>query len=99
MTIDAALSAVVADAVAPIVAELRELRAKVDALRAASPPMLMSVQEYCRRGGISPATAWRRIASKELPVQRIGRSVRVDMTALRPTDPATVAALAMEARR
>jgi excisionase family DNA binding protein len=99
MTIDAALSAVVADAVAPVVAELRELRATVDALRAASPPTLVTVGEACRLTGLSPATVRRRVADGTLPSRRIGRSVRVDMAALRPIDPGEIARLSMEARQ
>jgi excisionase family DNA binding protein len=99
MTLDAALAAVVAEAVAPLAEKIERLTAIVDALRDVSPPMLVSVQEFCRRAGISPATAWRMIASKELPVQRIGRSVRINLAALRPIDPGEIARLSMEARQ
>jgi excisionase family DNA binding protein len=97
-TFDAALAEVVGAAMAPLADEIRELRATVDALRAASPPTLVTVGEACRRTGLSPATVRRRVADGTLPSRRIGRSVRVDLAALRPMDPATVAALAMEAR-
>ena len=99
MTIDAAIAAVVAEAVAPLVSEIRELRATVEALRAASPPKLVTVGEMVRLGFGSPASVRRRIADGTYPCVRHGRSVRVDLAALKPTDPATVAALAAEARR
>jgi excisionase family DNA binding protein len=98
VSLDATLAEVVGAAVAPVVAELRELRATVEALRAASPPTLVTVGEACRLTGLSPATVRRRVADGTMPSRRIGRSVRVDLASLRPTDPATVTALAAEAR-
>ncbi len=98
MSLDAALAEVVADAVAPVVAELRELRATVDALRAASPSRLVTVADLVRLGYGSPATVRRRIADGTIPCIRHGRSVRVDLASLRPIDRATVAALAEAAR-
>lgn len=99
MTLDAALAAVVADALAPLVGEIRELRATLEALRAASPSRLVTVAELVRLGYGSPATVRRRIADGTYPCVRHGRSVRVDLTALKPVDPDTVAGLAAEARR
>jgi ABC-type transporter Mla MlaB component len=99
MTLDAALAAVVAEAVAPLVDEIRELRATVEALRAASPPKLVTVAELVRLGYGSPASIRRRIADGTYPCVRHGRSVRVDLATLKPIDPATVAALADAARR
>jgi hypothetical protein len=99
MTLDAALGAVVADAVAPVLVELRALRATVDALRAASPSRLVTVAELARLGYGSPATVRRRIANGTYPCVRHGRSVRVDLAALKPVDSDTVAGLAAEARR
>jgi hypothetical protein len=96
---DAALAAVVADVIAPLAAEIRDLRTTVEALRAASPPKLVTVGELVRLGYGSPASIRRRIASGTYPCVRHGRSVRVDLAALRPTNPAIVAALAAEARQ
>ena len=98
--IDAALTAVVAEAVAPLAAEIRELRATVEALRAASPPKLVTVTEACRITGLSPATMRRRIADHSIESIRVGpRAIRVDVGSLRPTDPTVVATLAAEAQR
>ena len=99
MSVEAAITDAVAVAVAPLVAEIRELRATVDALRTASPSRLVTVTEMVRLGYGSPATVRRRIADGTYPCVRHGRSVRVDLAALKPIDPATVAALADAARR
>jgi len=99
MSIDAAITDAVTVAVSPMLAELRALRASIDALRAASPSRLVTVDELVRLGYGSPATVRRRIADGTYPCVRHGRSVRVDLAALRPIDPATVAALADQARR
>ncbi len=99
MSLDTALADVVGAAVAPLVGEIRELRATVDALRAASPSRLVTVAELVRLGYGSPATVRRRIADGTYPCVRHGRSIRVDLASLRPIDRATVAALAAEARR
>jgi hypothetical protein len=99
VSIEAAIADAVAVAVAPLVSEIRELRATVEALRAASPPKLATVTELVRLGFGSPATVRRRIADGTYPCVRHGRSVRVDLAALKPIDPATVAALADAARR
>lgn len=99
MSIEAAITDAVATAVAPMIAELQALRAAVDALRAASPSSLVTVAELVRLGYGSPATIRRRIADGSIAAIRHGRSVRIDLAALKPTDPATVAALADAARR
>lgn len=99
MSIEAAITDAVAVAVAPLVDEIRALRATVDALKAASPSRLVTVAELVRLGYGSPATVRRRIADGTYPAMRHGRSVRVDLAALKPIDPATVAALADAARR
>jgi hypothetical protein len=99
VSIEAAIADAVAMAVAPLVSEIRELRATVEALRAASPPKLLTVCEMVRLGYGSPATVRRRIADGTYPCVRHGRSVRVDLAALKPIDSATVASLADAARR
>jgi hypothetical protein len=99
MTFDNVLAEVVSAAVAPLADEIRELRATVEALRAASPSRLVTVAELVRLGYGSPATVRRRIADGTIRCVRHGRSVRVDLASLRPTDPTTVTALAIEARR
>jgi hypothetical protein len=98
MSLDAVLAEVVGAAVAPLVGEIRELRATVDALRAASPSRLVTVAELVRLGYGSPATVRRRIKDGTYPCIRHGRSVRVDLASLRPADRAMVAALADAAR-
>jgi len=99
MSIDAAITDAVAVAVSPVLAELRALRASVDALRAASPSRLATVAELVRLGYGSPASVRRRIADGTYPAIRHGRSIRVDLVALKPPRPEMVADLADKARR
>jgi hypothetical protein len=99
MSIDAAITDAVTVAVSPVLAELRALRATVDALRAASPSRLATVAELVRLGYGSPASVRRRIADGTYPAIRHGRSIRVDVAALRPPRPELVAELAEQARR
>jgi excisionase family DNA binding protein len=98
MTIDAALAAVVADAVAPLVAEQRRQNELLERLLQASPPRLVTVPEAARMLGVSPASAWRRVQSGELRVQRIGRSVRISVEDLRAPSRESIAEAARQAR-
>jgi hypothetical protein len=99
MSVEDAISGAVAVAVAPVLAELRALRETVDALRAASPSRLATVAELVRLGYGSPASVRRRIADGTYPAIRHGRSIRVDLAALKPPRPELVAELADKARR
>jgi excisionase family DNA binding protein len=95
--IDAYLSRIV-DELAAARADIRTLAGEVAALRAATPPRLVSVPEAARMLGVSPATAWRRVRDGELLVRRIGRSVRIDAADLRAPSRESIAALANAAR-
>ena len=94
MTLDAALAAVVAEAMVPVVAELRELRATVETLR---PPEFISVDEAAKRLDVSPQTITAMCKRGELVHRRAGRRLLISAS-LTPTDPARVAELAREAR-
>jgi len=72
------LAAEVSAALAPVLEELREVRAEVAALRAVSPPRLLSVPEAALALGISARSCWRRVKDRSLPSRRLGRSVRID---------------------
>lgn len=95
MSLDESLAAVVAEAVAPILAELRDLRATVEALR---PPQFISVDEAAKRLDVSTQTITAMCKRGELVHRRAGRRLLVSAESIRPTDPATVARLAREAR-
>jgi excisionase family DNA binding protein len=98
MSLDASLAEIVAAAILPLAEEVRGLKAEVAALRAASPPRYGTVADAARILLCSEQTVRRRIDAGEIPSTRVGRAVRVDLTALRPPDPAMVADLAREAR-
>jgi hypothetical protein len=99
MSIEAAISDAVTAAVAPMLAELRALRAEMAALRAASPSQLVTVNRLVELGYGSPATVRRRIADNTYPAIRHGRSIRVDLASLKPPSPEVIAELAREARK
>jgi excisionase family DNA binding protein len=95
MTIDAVLAAVVSEALAPVVTELRELRATVEALR---PPQFISVDEAAKRLDVSTQTITAMCKRGELVHRRAGRRLLISAASLKTPDPATVARLAAEAR-
>ena len=100
MTLDAALTEVVRAAVAPLVAEVAELREQIAALRAPAQaaPSLLTVKQFAARAGLSTCTVRRHIADGSLPSTRIGGAIRISASALRPADPAQIATLARAAR-
>jgi len=78
---------------------LEKLTAKIEALLAASPPLLVTVQEAATICRVSSQTMRRWVASGHVPSIRRGRLVRVDMTKVRGIDAEDIARLAREARR
>lgn len=98
MSIEGDIASTRAD-VAAILERIERLTTTVDALRAASPSRLVTVAELVRLGYGSPASCRRRIKDGTYPVVRHGRSVRVDLAALKPATPELVAELAEQARR
>jgi len=77
---------------------LAELTAKIEALLAASPPLLVTVQEAATIWRVSSQTMRRWVATGHVPSIRRGRLVRVDMTKVRGIDAEDIARLAREAR-
>lgn len=95
----AAVDLITREDLAPLLDELRQVRAEVAELRAALPPApLVSVEEAARLAGVSIATMRRRIKVGEVPSIRHGRTVRIDPVALRPPSGAQVIELAHRAR-
>jgi excisionase family DNA binding protein len=80
-------------------AQVTTLTESIEKLRRASPSTFVPMSEAASRLGVSLSTLRRRIRAGDVPVVRIGRSVRVDLGALRPADQAEVARLTEAARR
>jgi excisionase family DNA binding protein len=93
MSLDAAIEAAVARAVAPLVAEVRALRTAVEAGR-----RFATVAEAAALLEVSTRTLRRWIRAGTIAVVRRGRCVRVDLASVKPTDVAAIAELAQEAR-
>jgi excisionase family DNA binding protein len=99
LSLDAAVRAAFRDVLRDeLRAELADIRARLDALTAAAPPALVTIDVAAERLAKSPSTVRAMCAAGELPARRVGRSWRVDLAALRPTEPAEIARLARVAR-
>lgn len=98
MTIDAALAEAVRSAVAPLAEEVRALRAEVAELLRSQPPRLVSVEEAAAALGVSACTIRRWEHDQQIASVRRGGRVLIDLSTVRPTDPAQIAALARQAR-
>ena len=99
MNLDDALAAVVATAVAPLAAEIRELRGEVQALRAVSPSQWVSVARAAELLGVSTQTIPVMAGRGEIVIRHAGRRVLVDVVSLRGHGRNEIARLAREARR
>lgn len=88
----------VGNGLAAILDRLERIEGELVALRRAAGPRLVTVAEAAEALGVSTRTVARWIRAGEVPVRRIGRSVRVDLAALRPLGDADVAQLAHAAR-
>lgn len=92
-------------ALASVPTEVAELRALVTGLGAQLarieerlPPTLVSLDDAAKALSVSRSTCKRLIASGELPSIRVGRLVRVDLSAMRPLSREKIAELAAAAR-
>jgi excisionase family DNA binding protein len=77
---------------------VRAIRAELAEVRATLPPRMLSVAEAAERMGVSTQTIAAMGRRGDIVTRRAGRRVLVDAASLRPTDPATVARAAREAR-
>lgn len=98
MTVDETIAAAVQAQVSPVLSELRRLTAEVEALRRALPTRMLSISEAAEHLGISVATVRRRVRDGSLPSKKLGRSVRIDATALGQVAPAAVDARVLDIR-
>ena len=77
---------------------LTELTAKVEALRAASPPLLVPVTEAATICKVSVPTMRRWVKGGRVPVVKVANTVRVDLSRIRGIDAEDIARMAREAR-
>ncbi len=98
MTVEETIALAIKMQLAPLHTRIDRLTTAVEALRKALPPALVPVREAAQALGVSEITIRRRISEGLIPTVRIGRSVRVDLAALRAPDPDEVARLANVAR-
>lgn len=98
MSIEDTIAAAVQSHVSPLLIELRRLAAEIEAMRRALPPQLVTMSEAAERLGVSLATVRRRVKDGTLPVKRVGRSPRVDLSSLHPAPADDVAARVVDIR-
>jgi len=98
VTIEETLGALLEAKLAPLRGDIGRLAAELEAMRRTFPPALVPVREAAQALGVSEATIRRRIRDGDMATVRIGRSVRVDLAALRSTDAGEVARLAAAIR-
>jgi hypothetical protein len=96
--IEDALSAVVANQVTPLRLAVERLTVELAELRKAIPAQMSTIEEYAEAQHISVSSVRRGIRKGDIPVRRIGRSVRIDLRALRPLSEDEVAVAARAAR-
>ena len=98
MTIDAAITEAVALALAPVLEELRAVRAELAEVRASLPPRMISLADAAERMGVDPRTIVSMGERGDIVTRRAGRRVLVDAASLRGPDPVKIAELARSAR-
>ena len=81
-----------------VAGDLRRLAEKIDALSSRLPPLLAPIPDAAEILGVSVSTVRRGIRDGSIPYRRIGRSVRVDLSACKGLDANDIARLARKAR-
>ncbi len=79
-------------------AEMRDVRAEMAQLRRAVPARLVSVRDAVQLLGVSESTVRRLVKRGEIPSQRVGGAIRLDITALRPKSRDEIGVLAQATR-
>jgi hypothetical protein len=92
------IAAEVSTALAPVLAELAAVRSELAEVRASLPPRMISLADAARALACDAQTVRSMCDRHELVWRKCGRRIVVDAASLRPTDRATVAALARSAR-
>jgi len=99
VTVEDVIAAAVAAKVVPLVDEVRRLVDVVTELRRILPSPLVTIEQAAEATGLSVSTIRRGIKAGTIPARKIGRSVRVDLAALKPLTTDEVAGAARAARR
>jgi excisionase family DNA binding protein len=76
----------------------RLLDEKLEPIRRALPPSLVSIDDAAGILGVSVATVRRRVKAREYPTKRVGRQIKIDATALHPEREADVVDLVARVR-
>lgn len=98
-TFGAMLEAKLQAQLAPVRNELARVTSELEAVRRALPAQLVPVAEAARVLGVSVATVRRRVKEGSLPSRRIGRALRVDLSAQRAATVAEVVEMVDVVRR
>jgi Flp pilus assembly protein TadD len=93
-----ALSAIVREAVAPLEAKIDRQNEIIETLKTSTPGKLVTVAEGRRLTGFSDQTLRTYAKAGRIPSIRVGRAIRLDISALRGPDAATVQTLADASR-
>lgn len=99
MTIEDALASVLEAKLAPMRAEVVRLTGEIEALRRSLPAQLVTIAEAATLLGLSVYTVRRRLRDGSLPAKRLGRSVRVDLSAMNRAPESEILRMAQVARR
>jgi excisionase family DNA binding protein len=81
MSFEETLAQLLETKLAPLVAENRRIATELEQLRRALPSQLVPVREAARVLGVHEDTIRRRIADGTIPSRKVGKSIRVDLTA------------------
>jgi excisionase family DNA binding protein len=88
MSFEETLTAVLQAQLAPVLAEIRQLRERIKTFERKLPPLLGTKEDAARVLGTSASTIRRRIEDGSIPATKKGGLVRVDLAALNPVDEA-----------
>ncbi len=98
MSIEDTIREAISAEVAPLRQTIDQLKAEVVQLHRALPAQLVSLHEASKLLGLSLSTVRRRVRDGTLPTRKVGRAIRLDVSALRPLSNEEVAEQAWRLR-